>query len=475
MRLAWKIFFLTIPVFLLSLTLLGTWILQESFQSNLDRERERCFMENQMFQVSYELTWHSASLQSQEDSVKAIAESIRRNAGSEAGNTRIYGADGAEVLYQDTQERVENGILESLTESVNVGAQIAAQGNRYYIVVLSRSGTGVYIETVRDLTPIFKERDERQSVYQTGVFLITFIMGGLMLGILYLVMGNTRKLSRTVRSFATGQYDVRANIRSRDEIGRLAADFNWMAGIMNAQMEQLKEEVSRQEAFTSAFAHELKTPLTSIIGYADTIRSMELSKEENDMSADYIYRQGKRLLSLSYKLLEWSAMEGKEPNFKRILFPELIREVSEIVAPAMEAKNLSLIADVKPGFVYGDRELLGSVFINLLDNAAKASQPGKRIWITGYPEEGFYLASVQDEGMGVKKEELSRLTEAFYMVDKSRSRKEGGAGLGLALCKKILDLHKAAWQMESEPGEGMKITVLFRIPKRKRNSRSEQS
>ncbi len=474
MRLAWKIFFLTIPVFLLSLTLLGTWILQESFQSNLKRERERCFMENQMFQVSYELTWHAVAQQNQEESVRAIAEGIHKNSGAEAGNTRIYGEDGVEVLYQDTQEQVQNEIRENLTENVNVGAQIAFQDGRYYIVVLSRSSTGVYIETVRDLTPVFEERDRRQSVYQTGAFLITFVMGGLMLGILYLVMGNTRKLSRTVRSFAMGQYDVRANIRSRDEIGRLASDFNWMAGVMNGQMEQLKAEVSRQEAFTSAFAHELKTPLTSIIGYADTIRSTELSREENDMSADYIYRQGKRLLSLSYKLLELSSMDGKETDFRRILFSELIQEVAEIVAPVLEKKNLSLLLDIKPGFVYGDRELLGSAFINFLDNAAKASRPGKRIWMTGYPEEGSYLVSIQDEGMGVKKEELSRLTEAFYMADKSRSRKEGGAGLGLALCKKILELHGAAWQMESEPGEGMRITILFRMPKRKKRSRGER-
>ena len=93
-------------------------------------------------------------------------------------------------------------------------------------------------------------------------------------------------------------------------------------------MEQLKEEVSRQEAFTSAFSHELKTPLTSIIGYADTIRSMDLSREETDLSADYIYRQGKRLLSLSHKLLDWSALEGKKETFKSLLMTDLIREAA---------------------------------------------------------------------------------------------------------------------------------------------------
>ena len=473
MRLAWKIFFLTIPLFLLSLTALGTWILQESFQGNLDRERERCFMENQMFQVSYELTWHSLSEESREESVKAIAQGLHRNAGAEAGNIRIYGEDGEEILYQDTPERVATQIQEHLTGDANAGAQIVSQKGRYYAVVLSRSSTGVWIETTRDLTPVFREREHLKTVYQTGAFLITFVMGGLMLGILYLVMGNTRKLSRIARSFASGQYQARANIRSRDEIGRLAEDFNWMARVMKEQMEQLKEEVSRQEAFTSAFSHELKTPLTSIIGYADTIRSMDLSREETDLSADYIYRQGKRLLSLSHKLLDWSALEGKKETFKSLLMTDLIREAARTMGPILEERKLSLVTDVKPGTVLGDRELLGSVLLNFLDNAVKASEPGKRIWITGRPQQEFYLLSIQDEGTGVKEEELSRLTEAFYMVDKSRSRKEGGAGLGLALCKKILELHEAAWQMESSPGEGMRITILFKSPGKKRWSRRE--
>ena len=98
---------------------------------------------------------------------------------------------------------------------------------------------------------------------------------------------------RQTRQFATGQYHTRVNIRSKDEIGTLASDFNWMANAMNTQMVQLQNEVQRQEEFTAAFAHELKTPLTSIIGYADTIRQMELTPEETDMCADYIYRQGK--------------------------------------------------------------------------------------------------------------------------------------------------------------------------------------
>lgn len=114
--------------------------------------------------------------------------------------------------------------------------------------------------------------------------------------------------------------------------------------------------------------------------------------------------------------------------------------------------------------IFGDSQLLGSVFINLIDNARKASLEGSVIELHGISLPGSYLIRVRDHGKGIPKEEISRITEAFYMVDKSRARKEGGAGLGLALCGKIIELHQAGWQIESEPGEGTTISVLFGVP-----------
>lgn len=222
--------------------------------------------------------------------------------------------------------------------------------------------------------------------------------------------------------------------------------------------------MQRQEEFTAAFAHELKTPLTSIIGYADTIRQMELSAEETDMCADYIYRQGKRLQSLSYKLLEMTLAGQQEIVYREIYMPEFLEGVKKTVAQSLLEKKIVLYVEAQNGVIYGDRELLGSVFINLIDNARKASDAGKRIWVYGRSVPGGYTVTVEDEGRGVTQEELSRITEPFYMVDKSRARKEGGAGLGLALCRKIIDLHQGSWQFESEPGKGMRITVLFGLP-----------
>lgn len=464
MRLSWKLFFITTPIFIIFLTVFGTWMVQDSFEKSFDREAQQCIVENQMFQNSYELTMNALS-QEQRDrlSVQKIVESFHRMDGGRNTSARILAQDGT-VLYQDGGYAVPHTIMEKLDESHNVGYETIKKDGSVYIVVLGRSILNEYIETTKNITQIYKSRSEMYERYQIGVLLMTVLVGAVILVVLFFVMRNMQKLSRATRQFARGRYDTRVDIRSGDEIGTLASDFNWMANAMNTQMVQLQNEVQRQEEFTAAFAHELKTPLTSIIGYADTIRQMELSAEETDMCADYIYRQGKRLQSLSYKLLEMTLAGQQEIMYREIYMPEFLDEVKKTVEQSLLEKKLTLHVEAQGGVIYGDRELLGSVFINLIDNARKASAEGKRIWVYGRAVPGGYTVTVEDEGRGVTPEELSRITEPFYMVDKSRARKEGGAGLGLALCRKIIDLHQGSWQFESEPGKGMRITVLFGLP-----------
>lgn len=471
MKLSWKLFFITTPVFILFLTVFGTWMIQENFQNSLDQEIERCMVENQMFQNSYELTGHGLSEdQRSQVSTKKIVETFYRKQGDTGSTTRIYGKDG-EILYQSNARQLTHDMLDQLDETNNVGYELFDTNDGQFVVVLCLTASGEYIETTKNITGIFEQRSDMYSAYQMGVLLLAVVVGGVILGMMFFVMRNMQKLSSATRQFARGRYDVRVHIRSRDEVGMLAEDFNWMANAMNQQMERLQSEVKRQEEFTAAFAHELKTPLTSIIGYADTIRQMELSPEETDMCADYIYRQGKRLQSLSYKLLEMTMAGKQKIEWKELHAPELLGEVAQIVETSLHEKQMTLLSSVQDGIIYGDRELLSSVFVNLIDNARKASEPGSVIHLYGAAVPGGYSVIVEDQGRGIPQEELARITEAFYMVDKSRARKEGGAGLGLALCQKIIDLHQGSWQMESEPGHGLRVTVRFGVPDEKRRER----
>ena len=247
MKLSWKLFFITTPIFILFLTIFGSWMIQDNFQGNLEREIQRCMVENQMFQNSYELTRNGLTEEQQEQvSPRHLVESFYRRQGEEMGEARIYSENG-DILYQDSEFRLKHSLLELLGGEQNVGYELIRYAGQTYMVVVSRSSFGDFIETTRNISEIFLERSAMYSRYQVGVLAMSLLAGGIILMVLFFVMRNMQKLSRATRQFARGKYDVQVDIRSNDEIGMLASDFNWMAGIMNQQMERLQNEVKRQE------------------------------------------------------------------------------------------------------------------------------------------------------------------------------------------------------------------------------------
>ena len=256
---------------------------------------------------------------------------------------------------------------------------------------------------------------------------------------------------------------MRAHNKSQDEIGALARNFNRMADQLVEQMQKKVLEAKQKEDFTAAFAHELKTPLTSIIGYADMLNSMKLSDAECHDAYFYIYSQGKRLESLSHKLLDLVSMDKNPLVFKPVYTMALEENLRITMRPVWKQRGISGKVDLEKAILYGDEELLLSLFYNLLDNAVKAmdKQDICFILVKGTCLGENYEFKVVDNGRGIPSEEISRITEAFYMVDKSRSRKEGGAGIGMALCQKIIQLHNGMLKIDSRLGEGTVIKVTF--------------
>ena len=188
---------------------------------------------------------------------------------------------------------------------------------------------------------------------------------------------------------------------------------------------------------------------------------MELSQEERTKAADYIYTQGRRLQKLSLKLMELFSVRRQELTFQEIPAPYLLRQVSYLTEVSLLRAQMELIQKAEEGVIYGEPDLLMSLFSNLVDNARKASKKGQRIYLQGFCRSDGYMVMLRDEGKGMPAGEIEKITQAFYMVDKSRSRKEGGAGLGMTLCQEIIRLHHARWTIESEEGKGTTITMYF--------------
>ena len=231
---------------------------------------------------------------------------------------------------------------------------------------------------------------------------------------------------------------------------------------LERSIENLENVAARREEFIGSFAHELKTPLTAIIGYADMLRSKEMQPKSRFTAAGYIFSEGKRLEALSLKLMDIIVAGNQEFETKRFEVGYFIRSVAAVAVPSLSNDGITLDMRWEPGEIEVEPDLFKTLMINLVDNARKASHKGSVIELFGKVEDGGYAMYVRDHGRGMPKEELSRITEPFYMIDKSRSRAQNGAGLGLALCQRIAELHGTKLEYDSEEGKGTTVRILLK-------------
>lgn len=224
---------------------------------------------------------------------------------------------------------------------------------------------------------------------------------------------------------------------------------------------QAVNETQRQ--LIGSMSHELKTPLTAIRGYSETLLGVKLSEEQEEKALLYINRESARLSRLSEKMMELTRLYEPEcrVTLREVSVEELFGAVEESVGHRLSEKELTL---VREGDFAGqkkvlDEDLMISFLINLINNSVMASQKGGRIFL-GADKHSIW---VRDEGCGIAKEELEKVRKAFYRVDKSRSRKSGNMGLGLALCEQIAAVHQGKMEIESEVGKGTKVMFTDRL------------
>lgn len=271
-------------------------------------------------------------------------------------------------------------------------------------------------------------------------------------------------LSRASRHIAQGNYAERVNLGGSDELASLAQDMNRMAQAVQSRVEQLEQAADDQKAFIANMAHEMKTPLTSILGFADLLYLQKDVPVKRRMEyAGIIVEETKRMRSLSGKLMELLNVGSQNLVFTPEPLDALVAEVAAAMQPVLAGAGITLQQACEPGLtVLADRELFKSLLFNFIDNARKASPQGSTIKLLGHVQQGEAELLVRDYGQGIPEKELEKIRQPFYMVDKSRSRKAGGAGLGLALCEEIARIHGARFSIDSRVGEGTLITL--RLP-----------
>lgn len=460
MKFTWKMIAVVAILLALSLCICGTVVIAKSFSSMLSREKFTAKEELNLYSLTVQALCNDALRKGDLNEARHILQEINYNTQDETQKQFLvctangYILAGTPSLLEESKMTSHDGKMELRIYE--------KKDNSYLLAVNCLSVYGTELHFVRSVSiePIFQRCADDLRGYELIMVIVLVIALALTMLLCFYMTEPIRRISRAAKQFSEGKYDKRAQVSTDDEIGHLARSFNSMADSLEAKIYQLEDAAQRQKEFNASFAHELKTPLTSVIGYADTIRSCKLNAKQQMEAANFIFTEGKRLEAMSFALLELFALEEKKPAFEEVNIQTLVSDVRKSSEYLLKERGVRLTIKVRKYSITAAPELLKTLLYNLIDNARKASEENAEILVIGEPVENGYLLSVCDFGRGIPRESLDRLTEPFYMVDKSRARAQGGAGLGLALCRKIAQLHGSELHFESEPGKGTVVSFV---------------
>lgn len=365
---------------------------------------------------------------------------------------------GEECLYAATPIHPESYLDLSGTGVQSVRAQV--QGRHFLIlgktVDIRQTRCGIYL--VRDADDIHArlwQLGGRFALLAAGIGLVG--LGAVRL-VISRALGPLSELTRATECIAGGSYSQRVPIRSRDELGLLAENFNRMAGAVENHVAALQEQNARQKLFIGAVSHELKTPLTSLLLNVNTLQTVYLPEEKQAALLDSMDSQLHWLETMVKKLLTLLSLQ-KNAKLTEVSVPVLLEQVGLLTGEVCAKYGVALKIQYRVETLFLDKDLLCSALVNLVENGAKASKPGDCIEILA-DSTGF---TVTDHGRGIQEKDLARVTDPFYMGDPSRSKQSGGFGLGLALVKEIAAAHGGTLELTSRPGQG--TAAKIRLPK----------
>ena len=460
MRLFWKIFCSMVLITSLACCIGGYALIDTQFRTSLSRETTAVYEENDLLRYALAREMSNIPVWGRDD-LGQMVENISIRTGRGEVNFRISDEAGGTVGSHGDLPVLAAELTRGLNKE-NRGWHLAEVEGRKYIHAASpmtvKDGW-VYLENCREVTELFAARNAQYRSYFWLMLALIVGVGALSLTVSAVMLLPLNRLSVAARRMAGGELTVRVPEDRDDELGQLSRDFNAMADKLEALVLELQAASKRQEDFIGSFAHEIKTPLTSIIGYADLLRSRPFTEDQVRESVGYIFSEGRRMEALSRKLMDLIVLDKQQFTMRPVALDFFLRRVAKALLPPLQKAGIRLFIRTEPVTAMLEPDLMETVCMNLMDNARKALPEGGRILLECGREVGGCFISVTDNGKGIPKEELSRITEAFYMVDKSRARAQGGAGLGLALVQRIVGLHNGHMEFQSVEGRGTKVIV----------------
>lgn len=455
MKLFHKIFLCFVIIFGVTFSAAGFLLINYAYHNSIEQEKKFAFQE---FQYN-----------------KYILQSILYSdpeyiTSSETENSALNNNFTVPVTLYDKEGKCIFSSMSALPDidtsyspdSGSIFFKIEQNGDKYSIFVhdvISSDEHEIYLVTETDISQVVDKQEMMHNYFQRIYMIILCVVFPAIFLLTGMITAPIKNVSKAAKRIAGGNYSERISFSGHDEICELADNFNQMAERVEEKIDELSGIAKQKEEFAANFAHELKTPMTSVIGYADMLYQKDLSREQVKSAAYYIWNEGMRLEALSLKLMNLFVLDKQDFKLEKMDVKELFRDISEGIYPVCKKNGVIFHMGLENGKIYVDFDLLKTMILNMVDNAVKADCSD--IWIVGKAGREGYVIQIADNGKGIPKNELGRITEAFYMVDKSRSRKQHGAGIGMALVAKIAAIHHAKMKIESDGKSGTVLSFTF--------------
>lgn len=431
-----KYFACMITVAILATTLLLSWVNYEMFKGRVMDDLEAY---GRMFAVEMN---GEAETQS---ALHSLEEDIRVTLVHADGT--VYCDNFADPNAMDNhadrpeiRQALENGSGSDIRNSSTVD-----QSAFYYAVRLKNG----------DVMRLAQEASNIWSVYFRSMPLIVLLAAGMACVSLYLAHLLTARLVQPIERMT-------AHLNNVSGVARYP-ELEPFMDMIEQQHEEILRSANMRVEFTANVSHELKTPLTSISGYAELIESGMAQGEQAKTFAAEIHKSANRLLTLINDIIRLSQMDAPMPDlkFEPVDLAQIAANTFEQLEMSARKADVTLQLDAKPAMVEADRQMMDELLYNLCDNAIRYNVHGGSVKLEVRPIRDKVIVCVQDTGIGISPENQEHVFERFYRVDKSRSKATGGTGLGLAIVKHIAVKHNAQIELESELGRGTKISVIF--------------
>lgn len=474
MKLWLKIYLFSLLLLIFTLNITGFVLIQKLHNDLLEKEVEKCLSENKFISsefrinsLAFEKIYYLDTFPDINTSINALMSEYNSSIDHEArqnGDIQILDQKN-KILYSDVKFPVsdEEEELENLSLGITKYIIRTLDDKQYlYVSTLVNVSTfPVKVYYAKDISNIYIEKMNQYALFMKLDILICSLFAIFMFFMSRLITKPINTLIESTQKISLGQYSERVTIKSKDEFNVLSNHFNLMAQTIEDKINVLEISNIEKETFINNLTHELKTPLTSIIGYANLIRTSKYDEKLFFEAADYIYKEGKRLEQMAFKMMDLIYAKTQEIKLIPEKIIDIIDESKRLLFVKLNDKNIDLIIEGKDCILDVDRDLIKIAICNLVENAIKASENNSKIYLKVSDLNNKTSISIMDSGSGIAKEHLDKIWQPFFVVDKARSRKSNGAGIGLSICKKIAEVHSAEIKINSELGKGTKVTLIF--------------